>query len=119
MIKSQRRRIVAVERNRRRGGAGKNRCLERRTPPGIQIKMKIGTGRRGNAPQHVDGIIVRRKRRDARSRSPGEARKMNVLRAGILPVVEVFGVNVKKWRLREAPEERSYTEDGARCSHSL
>lgn len=94
---------MAVERNRRRGGAGKNRRLEHRMLRGIQIEMKIDTGRRGNAPQHVDGVIVRRIGRDVRPRSPGEAGKMNVLRAGILPVVEVFGVNVKKRRLRKAP----------------
>lgn len=42
-----------------------------------------------------------------------------MLQARILPVVQVFGVNVKKRRLREAPQERRYTEDGAGYSHSL
>ena len=81
--------------------------------------MKLDARRSGNAPDHVNRVVVRGVRLYLRAGPGGNASKVHMLHAGILLVVQVFSMNMVERRLRKAPEERSDTEDDAGYSHRL
>lgn len=77
----------------------------------------MNTGGRGNAPDQVDRVVIRVIQLEVLARPRGKARKVNVSRTGIVIVIQIFGVDVKKWRLDKAKQHCRQTEDGRGCAH--
>jgi hypothetical protein len=108
-----------VKLNRREAGAEQNRGRDPRPVRNVQVHRKLDPGRWSDAPHHDDRILILPVRLQLRTPPRGEVSEMQVCGMGIVPGIQVRGVNVQKRRLRKTPQEQGDFEGGTRSSHRL